>query len=62
MVKGRQNKFCTAVLIEQRQTVMHYQREKSRMFLRIVMSTPDLVSKCRGVRALEPIWSVADAC
>ena len=48
LVKGRQNRFCTAVTMEQRQTVMHFQREKSRTFLRIGVSTPNLVTKCKG--------------
>lgn len=45
---GRQTKFCLRVDMEQKQTIMHYQPQKSRTFLRIVVATPNLVTQARG--------------
>ena len=41
-------KLCLGVFMEQKQSIMHYQPAKSRQFLRIVLATPNLVSRTRG--------------
>ncbi|CAL8467309.1 g6846 [Coccomyxa elongata] len=46
---GRQTKFCLRVDMKQKQTIMHYQPQKSRTFLRIVVATPNLVTQARGM-------------
>ncbi|KAK9824535.1 hypothetical protein WJX72_011160 [[Myrmecia] bisecta] len=48
-LKARQSKFCVAVVMEQKQTIMHYQAAKSKAFLRIVLATPNLVAQARGM-------------
>lgn len=45
---GRQSKFCLGVQMVQKQTIMHYQPQKSRAFLRITVATPNLVTQARG--------------
>lgn len=40
--------FCTSIRVEQKQTVMHYQPQASLPFLRIGLSTPNLVPQCKG--------------
>ncbi|KAK9916868.1 hypothetical protein WJX75_008145 [Coccomyxa subellipsoidea] len=46
---GRQSKFCLGVQMVQKQTIMHYQPQKSRAFLRITVATPNLVTQARGM-------------
>ena len=45
-------KLCLGVYMEQKQSIMHYQPSKSRQFLRIVLATPNLVSRTRGGRSV----------
>ena len=56
--KSRQKRFCLAVLMEQKQTVMHYQPQKTRTFLKIVVATPNLVVQARGT-SLAPAQPLA---
>lgn len=49
---GRQSKFCLGVAMVQKQTIMHYQPQKSRTFLRITVATPNLVTQARGDHSL----------
>jgi hypothetical protein len=44
----QQTKFCLKVVPEQKQTIMQYQSAKSRLFLRIVVATPNLVTQARS--------------
>ena len=76
MLSGRERngnpRQCLRVELTRKQTMMYYQPHKSRLFLKIVLSTPNLVAPCRsergasggasGVRALaglaatHPLW------
>ena len=40
--------LCTSIRVEQKQTVMHYQPQASRPFLRIGLVTPNLVPQCKS--------------
>ena len=51
---GRQNRFCLSVTLQQRQTIMHYQHQKSSAFLRITVATPNLVTQTRGLISQSP--------
>jgi hypothetical protein len=46
--KSWQTKFCTSIRVEQKQTVLFYQSEASRAFLRIGLATPNLVPQVRS--------------
>ena len=46
--KGRGTKLCVAVRMEQKQTAMHYQPVKKRLFLKVVLATPTMVTQARG--------------
>ena len=46
--KSRQSVFCTNVRVEQKQTVLHYQPETSRPFLRVGFATPNLVPQAKS--------------
>jgi hypothetical protein len=46
--KNNNPRSCLSVALEQKQTVMHYQPQKSRAFLKIVLAVPNLVAPCRG--------------
>lgn len=50
--KSRQTVFCTNIRVEQKQTVLHYQPETSRPFLRIGLATPNLVPQTKSEYAL----------
>ena len=54
--KSWQTKFCTSIRVEQKQTVLHYQPETSRGFLRIGLATPNLVPQTRSAQPPSP-WS-----
>ena len=46
--KSKQSVFCTSVKPVQKQTVLHYQPNKSRLFWKVVVATPNLVAQARG--------------
>ena len=51
-------KLCLGVYMEQKQSIMHYQPAKSRQFLKIVLATPNLVSRTRGGLSLSLVcWN-----
>ena len=58
--------FCTSIRVEQKQTVMHYQPQASLPFLRIGLSTPNLVPQCKGPLPPPPppplLWSIGTTC
>lgn len=43
---------CLRVELARKQTMMHYQPHKDRLFLRVVLAGPNLVAPCRS----EPRW------
>ncbi|GAB4815412.1 hypothetical protein N2152v2_002458 [Parachlorella kessleri] len=48
--KERNNpRSCLGVFLEQKQTVLHYQPQESRPFLKIVVATPSLVGASKGL-------------
>ena len=50
--KSRQSIFCTNIRVEQKQTVLYYQPEARRPFLRVGLATPNLVPQTRSEYAL----------
>ena len=46
--KSRQSVFCTNIRVEQKQTVLYYQPEARRPFLRVGLATPNLVPQTRS--------------
>ena len=48
--KSRNPRQCLCVELAQKQTMMHYQPQASRLFLKIVLSVPNLVTPCRSKR------------
>ena len=46
--KSRQSVFCTNIRVEQKQTVLYYQPEDRRPFLRIGLATPNLVPQTKS--------------
>ena len=51
---GRAPRFCLAVRVHQKQTVMHWQPHKTRPFLQIVVASPNLVTQARGAGPAVP--------
>jgi DNA polymerase delta subunit 1 len=41
-------KFITRIEIVQKRSIMYYQEQKSRTFLKIVVALPTMVASCRG--------------
>ena len=41
-------RFVKSVELLQKQTIMHYQPNKSQSFLKIVVALPTMVASCRG--------------
>lgn len=49
--KSRNPRQCLRVELARKQTMMYYQPQPSRLFLKIVLSVPTLVTTCKSERA-----------
>lgn len=41
-------KFVVRIQMMQKMSIMHYQKQKSQPFLKIVVALPTMVASCRG--------------
>lgn len=48
---SKSQNFITKIEVVQKRSVMYYQVQKSRSFLKIVVALPTMVAGCRGTNA-----------